>query len=103
VDEVNIYWTKTALFLRNQIFEYWNQRTFDTAYSSKLNEEIVQRLQTLKTHPQSGKVTSQKEFRTISLKHYSIIYKTSNKDIYILAFWDNRQDSQKLVQLLNNS
>jgi hypothetical protein len=35
-----------------------------------------------------------------SLGNFSIFYKVSEEDITITAFWDNRQDPEKLLNIL---
>lgn len=35
--------------------------------------------------------------------HYSVYYKYSNTQIIVTAFWDNRQDPNKLLGLLQKN
>jgi plasmid stabilization system protein ParE len=95
-----IYWTSTAVKQRDYIFDYWNKRNKSTAYSAKLNTKIKERIQLLKTHPYLGKKAAFNNTRTLSLGHYSIFYKTIELNIFIVAFWDNRQDPGKLIRFL---
>lgn len=97
---LNIYWTKTAIAQRDYTFEYWNNRNKSKIYSSKLNKAIKERVSLLKTHPELGKPTSFPNTKTISLGHYSIIYKISENNIFITGFWDNRQNPVKLLKFL---
>lgn len=48
------------------------------------------------------KATDFKDVRVASLGNFSIYYKVSEKEIIITAFWDNRQDPQKLLKMLEN-
>jgi len=48
------------------------------------------------------KATDFKDVRVASLGNFSIYYKVSEKEIIITAFWDNRQDPEKLLKILQN-
>jgi plasmid stabilization system protein ParE len=97
---VKIVWTNTAINQRNNIFEYWNDRNKSTSFTRKLNSKIKERLFLVQPNPYLGKATSFKESRAISLGNYSIIYQTNESQIIVTAFWDNRQDPKKLMEIL---
>ena len=99
--ELNIFWTQTAIKQRNYIFEYWNKRNKSNSYTKKLNQSIKERITLLKTHPKLGKQTNFIQTRLISLGHYSILYKQIDSQIIITGFWDNRQNTKKLLNFLN--
>jgi len=103
MDELTIFWTLSAKKQRNHVFEYWNERNQNKSYSKKLNLAIRERTKLLKTQPEIGKKTHFKNTRVISIKHYSIIYKTQQSRILILALWDNRQDAKKLLEFLKRA
>jgi plasmid stabilization system protein ParE len=98
--QLTIHWTETAIRQRNLIFEYWIERNQSTTYVKKLNDKIKERTHLLKQYPELGKETDFKNIRVVSLGHYSILYKESNLKIIITGFWDNRQEPEKLLQLL---
>ena len=100
---LKIFWTSTAIKQRNHIFEYWNERNKSTTFSKKLNLKIKERVKLLKANPELGKNTKFNNTRTISLGHYSILYKKIDLKIVITGFWDNRQDSKKLIEFLKNN
>ena len=100
---ITIHWTLTALKLRNQIFEYWNERNKSNTYSVKLNYRIKDRINQLKKFPESGIKTDFADNRLISLGHYSILYKKIENSIIITAIWDNRQNPKKLLDFLKNN
>jgi len=54
----------------------------------------------LKINPEIGKQTEYGQARAISLGHYSILYLNQDLKIFIIGFWDNRQDHKKLLKLL---
>ncbi len=99
--KLTVFWTMTAIKQRNLVFDYWNSRNNSKTYSSKLNMAIKERIDALKHNPEMGKLTTVKSVRGISLGHYSILYKKEESLIYIMAFWDNRQNPHKLYKLLN--
>lgn len=98
--QLKIFWTATAIRQRNQVFEYWNERNKNTQYSKKLRTEINNRLSILIQHPKLGREADFKSTRVLSMGYYSIFYKLNNERVIITAFWDNRQDPEKLLQLL---
>lgn len=100
MDELTLFWTKTAKRQRDYIFEYWNNRNKSNTYSKKLNISINQRTELLKTQPEIGKETDFKETRTISMRHYSIFYKINRPKLIITGFWDNRDNPKKLLKFL---
>jgi len=50
-------------------------------------------------NPGSFKQTIFNDVRMSSLGHFSIYYKTTETELIIVAFWDNRQDMNKLLEL----
>ena len=97
---VKVFWTRTAVSQRNLVFQYWNERNKSNGYSIKLNSTIKERLHLLKKYPLIGKQTDYKDIQVLPLKHYSILYKIDKSRILIMAFWDNRQNPEKLLKLL---
>ena len=100
---LKIFWTSTAIKQRNYIFEYWNERNKSKTYSHKLNLKVKERIELLKTNPNLGIKTDFKGTRAISLGHFNVFYKKIDSNIFITAFWDNRQDPKKLVEFLKSS
>lgn len=101
MDGLRIIWTRTALNQRDSIFDYWNNRNKSKDYSKKLNLAVRERLKELKYQPQIGKESIIEGVRTIAMRHYSIFYVIEETSIFIVSFWDNRQDPEKLLQILN--
>ncbi|WP_075350267.1 type II toxin-antitoxin system RelE/ParE family toxin [Algoriphagus marinus] len=100
MDEIEIFWTKTAVRQRDSIFDYWNSRNKSKSYSNKLNLQIRSRITTIKENPEIGKMTDFLDSRVIFLGHYAIIYQLNLPKIIIIGFWDTRQDPEKLLELL---
>lgn len=62
--------------------------------------EINDRLALLIHHPKLGRETDFGNTRVLSMAYYSIFYKPTNHRIIVTAFWDNRQDPEKLLKYL---
>jgi plasmid stabilization system protein ParE len=101
--QLKIVWTVTAVNQRNSIFKYWNERNKSTSYSKKLALKIKERLILLQQNPNMGKPTTFRDTRAISMEHYSIIYQCNETHIIVSAFWDNRQDPKKLIEILKEN
>ena len=86
MDELTIFWTQTAKRQRDHIFEYWNNRNKSKSYSKKLNFAIRERIELLKSHPEMGKNTNFGDTKTISMRHYSILYRINRPKIIITGF-----------------
>lgn len=99
--QLKLFWTETAIRQRNFVFEYWIERNQNNSYSKKLKQKIQERTALLLKNSELGKKTDFKNTRQISLGHYSILYQKIELMIVITGFWDNRQDSIKLLEFLN--
>ncbi|SFC17013.1 ParE toxin of type II toxin-antitoxin system, parDE [Kaistella jeonii] len=95
-----VEWTHFAKQQRDEILLFWNNRNKNTSYSKKLKIEIKQRTEQLKTCPFSGKKTFNNETRILTLKNYSLIYLVHGEIIYIISFWENHQNPEKLPNIL---
>lgn len=94
---LKIFWTKTAQTDRQNIYEFWNERTHSRDYSNKLNSLIHNRIKITQEFPDAGLQT---EFNDIKYHliddHFKLFYKISENTVYILRFWDVRQDPSYL-------
>ena len=63
---------------------------------------VSERTKQIADKPLIYKATDFKDVRVASLGNFSIYYKVSEKEIIITAFWDNRQDPEKLLKILEN-
>lgn len=93
-----IIWLQEAQEERKKIFKYWNKRNNSDTYSKKLNAEIKHILKLVKESPFIGVEVEQRKGirRVLVLRNYSIFYTIIEDNIYIVSFWDNRQDPDKL-------
>lgn len=97
---MKIFWTYTATKQRFDIFRYWKKRNGSNEYSRKVRKQIKEREKVLLMNPKIGKVTDFPDTYAIPMGHFSIFYKQFESKIIITAFWDNRQDPDKLVGIL---
>ncbi|OOG77010.1 type II toxin-antitoxin system RelE/ParE family toxin [Flavobacterium sp. A45] len=95
-----VIWTDTAVRERRKILTYWTKRNKSSTYSEKLIFEIFTRVQFLLRNPESFVSTNYKDIRTSTLGHYNIYYKTTENELIVIAFWDNRQNPNKLTKIL---
>jgi plasmid stabilization system protein ParE len=99
--EKTIVWTLTAIQQRRHILRYWTIRNGSTKYDEKLVSQIAKQTKTILKHPDSFKLSEFPDTRISELGHFSIYYKVTVKHLIITAFWDNRQDPNSLLGLLN--
>jgi plasmid stabilization system protein ParE len=62
--------------------------------------EINSRTHQISNFPEIGKTVDFKNTRAVSLGHFSIFYQHIGNSIIITAFWDNRDDPSKLLNIL---
>lgn len=96
----SVVWTETAIKQRREILKYWTVRNKSTAYSEKLIGLINERVKLIALNPEAGKPTNHLDTREAAMGNFSIYYKNQMSRIVITAFWDNRQEPEKLLELL---
>ena len=97
-----VRWTRTADIQYVGILEYWVKRNKSKTYSKKLIKLVAERTKQIKETPLIHKSADFKDTRVASLGNFSIFYKVTDEEIIITSFWDNRQDPEKLLQILKN-
>lgn len=97
-----VRWTRTADIQYIGILEYWVKRTKSATYSKKLIKVVAERTKHLAETPFIYKKADFKDTRVASLGNFSIFYKVTDDEILITAFWDNRQDPNKLLRILKD-
>jgi plasmid stabilization system protein ParE len=95
-----VRWTRTADIQFVGILEYWVERNKSATYSKKLVKLVTARTNKLAEAPFVCKKADFPNTRVASLGNFSIFYKVTDSEILITAFWDNRQDPKKLLQIL---
>ncbi|MER3329156.1 MAG: type II toxin-antitoxin system RelE/ParE family toxin [Candidatus Kapaibacterium sp.] len=95
-----IVWTKIADIQFVGILEYWVKRNKSTSYSKKLIRLVSKRTNQIAESPYIYKSTDFRDTHVASLSNFSIFYKVTDHEIIITSFWDNRQDPEKLFEIL---
>lgn len=95
-----VKWTRTADIQYIGILEFWVKRNKSKDYSKKLIRTVANRTEQISKTPFIYKRTTFKDTRVASLGNFSIFYKVTDEEIIITAFWDNRQNPEKLLQIL---
>jgi plasmid stabilization system protein ParE len=95
-----VIWTDTAILQRKEILTYWFERTGNKNYSQKLSGIIRKRIAYIKKFSLIGKITHYSENRVSVAGHLSIFYQIKDQVIVITSIWDNRQDPDRLNELL---
>lgn len=97
----SVVWTETAVRQRREILKYWTVRNGSTQYTEKLIRIIYQRIQIILENEFAGKSTNHHKTREAAMGNFSIFYRVERDKIIIMAFWDNRQNPDKLLEILN--
>lgn len=95
-----IIWTETAARQRRSILEYWLQRNKSPTYSLKLLRLSNEKADLIAKNPLLYKTAEFPDTHVSAMGHFSMFYKITEDAIIITAFWDNRQDPKKLLELL---
>lgn len=98
--KIKIEWSHFAKQQRDEIFIYWNNRNKSTVYSKKLKILIKEKTNQLKIQPLSDKKTSEENILILVFKNYSLFYTITQETIYIISFWENHQNPEKLKTIL---
>lgn len=98
-----IVWTETAVRQRREILKYWTNRNGTTTYAEKLIELTKEHLKVIVKSPEAFKSTDFKDVRESAMGHFSLFYRTTEDQIIVMAFWDNRQSPKKLLKLLSEN
>jgi plasmid stabilization system protein ParE len=98
-----VVWTETAAQQRRHILKYWVKRNGTTTYAEKLIKLTAKQIKIIQSNPKIFKKADFPETYVSALGHFSIFYKFTNELLIITAFWDNRQDPKKLLDILIKS
>lgn len=96
-----VRWTETAAIQRREILKYWTNRNKSTLYSEKLINLIFEKIRMILQNSTSFKLTDYPNTRVSVLGHFSIFYQITESELIITAFWDNRQNPMKLLEIVD--
>lgn len=97
-----VRWARTADIQYVGILEYWVKRNKSNTYSKKLIKIVAERTKQISETPFIYKTADFKGTRVASLGNFSIFYKVTDEEVIITAFWGNRQDPKKLLEILKD-
>lgn len=95
-----VVWTETATRQRKEILKYWVKRNGTTTYAEKLIKLTAEQIKVILSNPKLFKKTNFPDTHVSALGHFSIFYKYTKNLVIITAFWDNRQDPKKLLDII---
>lgn len=98
-----VEWTDAATVQRRETLRYWTVRNKSPAYSKKVLKRIKEVLLVVRENPGAFEET---EFEGLRIREaiigsFSLFYTVRDGIIMIITFWDQRQDPDKLEQLLS--
>ncbi|MBR4265328.1 MAG: type II toxin-antitoxin system RelE/ParE family toxin [Bacteroidales bacterium] len=103
---MKVIWSVNAQKQLNDI-AYYIQEEFSRNRKLKFLREVKDNEKLISTHPFVGKIEPLLIDRSISYRSFvinnvnKIVYYVEDKRIVIVAFWDARQEPQKLVNQIN--
>jgi plasmid stabilization system protein ParE len=98
-----VVWTETAAKQRREILKYWVERNGTTTYAEKLIKLTADQIKVILSNPKLFKKADFPDTYISALGHFSIFYKFTKETLIITAFWDNRQDPKKLLDILRKT
>lgn len=98
-----VVWTETAARQRQEILKYWVNRNGTTTYAEKLIKLTSKQIKVIQSNPKLFKKADFPDTYVSSLGHFCIFYKFTNDLVIITAFWDNRQDPKKLLDIISKT
>ena len=98
----SVVWTTTAAAQRREILKYWSSRNGSTLYAEKLIKQTANKIKTILKHPEIFISAGYLDTRVAAMGYFSISYKVTEDELIITAFWDNRQDPKKILEILKN-
>ncbi|SCD20589.1 Plasmid stabilisation system protein [Proteiniphilum saccharofermentans] len=95
---LSIKWSNRAVKEKSDILRYWVKRNGTETYSEKIEAETDKAINLIVENRLIGeKVKNRDNVRRLTVMHdYAIYYTVIKNNLYILSFWDNRQDPERL-------
>ena len=97
---MKVVWADLALRSLYHMLLFWVEHTQSVKYSNQLLEKIDAAILRIQKFPNSGKLHKKGPIRKIIISDLSIFYSVDIKNIQILLIWDNRQNPNKLNDIL---
>jgi len=97
---MKVVWAELALKNLQNILYYWIDRTQSLSFASYLLKRIDTNILTIQKFPNIGKQYKKGPIRQTIIGDFSIFYTSNYKYIQILLIWDNRQNPNKLNEII---
>ena len=99
MNRVQVIWSTEALVDLEVIYDFLAEHSHRAAQKTIL--KILTRVKQIEAFPESGAVQlelarSDKEYRYLVEGNYKIVYRVTDKQVYIVAVFDTRYDPDKL-------
>ncbi|MDR0927628.1 MAG: type II toxin-antitoxin system RelE/ParE family toxin [Ignavibacteria bacterium] len=98
---MEVSWSDDAWEQFTSVLDYWDSRNYSNRYSMTLSDNVLSYIEMILDNPFAGRQSEYGDTRSIAVEHYSIIYKVLPNQIRIVAFWDGRQNPDKLINIMN--
>ncbi|MBA4304991.1 MAG: plasmid stabilization protein [Sphingobacteriaceae bacterium] len=95
-----VSWTAVAIRQRSAILAYWTKRNGSTQYAKKIIELTGRVLVEVAKQPELYKSIDSKGIHCASVGHFSLYYRFDSLNLIVVAFWDNRQDPNRLLEII---
>jgi len=95
-----VVWSPRAHKDRREILDYWRKRNKSSTYSKKLNQLFKEAIHLIRDFPHIGKQTDEPNTRIKIVRDYLIFYEETLTQIRILTIWDQRQNPDRLKEIL---
>ena len=95
-----VVWTRTADIKFAGILQFWVEKNKSNSYSKKLIGLVSDRTEQIAKKPLLYKSADFKNTRVASMGQFSLYHKVFDDRNIVTAFWDNRQDLKKLLNIL---
>jgi plasmid stabilization system protein ParE len=95
-----VRWSPTAKKFLKDALRYWADRTASKEASANFYNRVQKMVHLISIFPEIGVSIERSMLRSIGVDRYKIIYLVKPKEILIAAFWDSRQDPNRLNALL---
>lgn len=90
-----VSWSRRASLELEKITDYWTKRNRSKKYSKKVLDETAAILNHLQKNPELGIKTSSSFVRMrLILNNFYIFYSWDEGRLYVLKFWDTRQNPE---------
>lgn len=91
-----VIWSKRAKEDRQEILEYWLERTGDKVYSRKLSKRFREKIKYIAEYNYIGTATDIENVRAAVCGDYMLFYEIDGEYIKVLAVWDCRRNPEDL-------